>query len=87
MIFELGQKYEIPKITDIGLEKMKVLMDELCELNILRKNSMTGRYLFARYNFIQLLGTLDEIENKILQYMEECWWIGFGGDRFPIRQS
>lgn len=38
-------------------------MDELCELNIFRNNN--NNYLFSRYNFIQLLGIREEIENII----------------------
>ena len=69
-IYRIAREYCIEKIQKIGTDKLEVLMDELCELNILRK-SAAGNYLFARYNFIQLLGTSEEIENLILMYSEE----------------
>lgn len=69
-IYRIAQEYCIEKIQKLGTDKLGVLMDELCELNILRK-STAGNYLFARYNFIQLLGTSEEIENLILIYSEE----------------
>ena len=69
-IYRIAQEYCIEKIQKLGTDKLEVLMDELCELNILRK-SAARNYLFARYNFIQLLGTSEEIENLILTYSEE----------------
>ena len=69
-IYKIAHEYCIGKIQKLGAEKLSVLMDELCELNILRK-SASGKYLFARFNFIQLLGTSEEIENLILGYSED----------------
>lgn len=69
-VYRIAQEYCIEKIQKLGKDKLEVLMDELCELNILRK-SAARNYLFARYNFIQLLGTSEEIENLILTYSEE----------------
>ncbi|WP_044975891.1 DUF4795 domain-containing protein [Ruminococcus sp. HUN007] len=66
-IYKTAEDYDVHKIKNIDIDKLMALMDELCELNILRKNP-NGKYLFARYNFLQLLGTLKEIENMIMDY-------------------
>lgn len=59
------------KIVSQGVDKLAALMDELCELNILRKNN-ENRYLFARHNFIQMLGKdKSEIDDKLIQYLGE----------------
>ena len=61
--------FEIKKITNLGVDKLAALMEELCELNILRRNKME-KYLFARHNFIQLLGKdKDEIDEKLIGFM------------------
>ncbi len=72
-IMEVAEEYEINKIISQGIGKLGALMDELCELNILRKNN-ENRYLFARHNFIQMIGRdKTEIDNKLLQYLEEIY--------------
>ena len=59
--------YGIRKIVDLGIDKLKALMDELCELNVLRRSS-DEMYLFARYNFIQLLGSREDIDDQLCDY-------------------
>ena len=70
-IMEVAEEYEISRIVTQGRNKLAALMDELCELNILRKNN-ENRYLFARHNFIQMLGKdKSEIDDKLMQYLGE----------------
>lgn len=45
-------------------------MQELLELNILR-HTVQNLYLFSKYNFFQMMGTSDEIDDKLLEYMED----------------
>ena len=51
---------------DLGIGKMK----DLHELNVLRPTS-NGRYLFTRYNFFQMMGTRDKLDEDLLTYMED----------------
>lgn len=69
-IYQTAEQYCIGKIQKLTVEKLTVLMDELCELNILRKG-VGKKYHFARYNFIQLLGSSEDIDNAMLTYSEE----------------
>lgn len=70
-IMEVAEDFEIKKIVSQGVDKLAALMDELCELNILRRNN-ENRYLFARHNFIQMLGKdKSEIDDKLIQYLGE----------------
>ncbi len=69
-IFAAGTEFEIKAVSELSVEKISALMDELCKLNVLTLNP-TNNYSFARYNFIQLLGKPEEIENEILKYSVE----------------
>ncbi|MBQ4404297.1 MAG: hypothetical protein II857_07790 [Selenomonadaceae bacterium] len=50
-------------------EKVGALMEELCELNILRKTDET-KYLFSRHRILRIVGTLNEVEDALLKLME-----------------
>ena len=66
----LGQDLGIARMQGLSIENIRALMEELRELNVLRRTA-NGRYLFTRYNFFQLMGTRDELEEALLIYMEE----------------
>lgn len=67
-IYREGDDLEISKIRNTGREKLAVFMDELCELNVLRR--LAGdKYVFNRYNFFQMMGTQQEVEDKLMEYM------------------
>lgn len=51
-------------------EKIGALMEELCELNILRKTG-TDNYLFSRQRILRIVGTLNEVEDALLKLMSE----------------
>lgn len=40
------------------------------ELNVLQYTE-DGRYRFTRYNFCQMMGTIQEINDKLEKYMED----------------
>lgn len=51
-------------------EKVGALMEELCELNILRKTN-EAKYLFSRQRILRIVGTLNEVEDSLLRLMSE----------------
>ena len=65
-----GKAYGIKKMENLSLENVHALMEELRELNIFRLTA-GGRYLFARYNFFQLMGSKEHLESELLTYMED----------------
>lgn len=67
-IYEMAAEFNLYETAALGRDKIEALMDELCDLNILRRDDKTGKYMFARRNFLHLLDTPDEVENKILTY-------------------
>ena len=48
----------------------EAFMEELKELNVLRSTDET-HYLFTRFTFFQMMGTVTEVEDKLVGYMEE----------------
>lgn len=46
-----------------------MLMDELVDLNILRETD-NGRYVFSRQNFMQLMGSYEEIFYNLCKYAD-----------------
>lgn len=59
-------------INQVAVQKTQIingLMQELLELNILR-HTVNEKYLFSRYSFFQMMGTSDEIDSRLLEYME-----------------
>ena len=57
---DFGLEHLLPKSVD----QVEVLLKELCELNILREPDK-GKYLFARQRFLNIIGTLEEIEAEM----------------------
>lgn len=52
-------------------DKVGALMEELCELNILRKTN-ADKYLFSRQRILRIIGTSNEVEDVLLKLMEEA---------------
>ena len=52
-------------------KKIGLLMDELCELNILRKTG-DEKYLFSRQRILRIVGTLAEVDETLLNLMAEA---------------
>lgn len=59
----------VDKIASLSEEKLSALMEELRELNVLRNTDET-HYLFTRVSFFQMLGTIGDVEDKLMSYME-----------------
>lgn len=70
-IRDYSKALDIKKIAGMEIPKLKILLDELKGLNILKNTSDRNHYLFTRFNFFQKLGTKEEVEDKLLEkYME-----------------
>ena len=68
-IKRVGDDFGIKKLAESDIEKLENLMIELKELNVLR--SADDRYFrFTRFTFFQMMGTSDEVDNKLQDYME-----------------
>ena len=59
----------VDKIAYLSDEKLGALLEELRELNVLRNTDET-HYLFTRVSFFQMLGTIGDVEDKLMSYME-----------------
>jgi hypothetical protein len=69
-VFEEGNYLGVSKIMKLNIDKLAALMEELCELNVLRKTS-GDEYLFNRFSFFQMMGSQQEVEDKLMEYMGE----------------
>ena len=67
---EIANGFYIKKIATLDTEKISALMEEMRELNVLQYTE-DGRYRFTRYNFCQMMGTIQEINDKLEKYMED----------------
>ena len=65
----LSAELNIRRICEMPVEKLSALMEELIELNVLRRSDPT-HYLFARYTFFQMMAARIDIEDELLKYME-----------------
>lgn len=66
-IREIANTYTISKISALTNDEITALMEEMCELNIFQQVKK-GRYRFSRLSFRQMMGSIQEIENEILEY-------------------
>ncbi|WP_288339272.1 hypothetical protein [uncultured Allobaculum sp.] len=69
-IAELAELLEIPKIASLSLPQLDALLQEMCELNIL-KQTASGLYRFSRNNFLQMMGTKYDIDSTLERMMED----------------
>jgi hypothetical protein len=69
-VLTAGKLLNITKIAKLSDDKMYAFMEELKELNVLRSTDET-HYLFTRFTFFQMMGTISEVEDKLLEYMED----------------
>ena len=61
-----AEDYSLQSVCSLSCEKINALMQEMCELNVLR---FTGEaFRFSRYHFYQMMGNVTEIEDAILAY-------------------
>lgn len=63
--FSLIENHTLPA----SEEKIGALMEELCELNILRKSG-ADKYLFSRQRILRIVGTLSEVDDALIKLAE-----------------
>lgn len=68
-ILETAREFGIRLIADYDEDQIKALMDEMRELNVLQYTG-NKNYRFSRYNFLNMIGTKEEIEDNIEKFME-----------------
>lgn len=68
-LMQIAKGFSITKLTSMDEEKVSALMEEMRELNVLQYTG-NGRYRFARHSFCQMMGTLQQIEDELINYME-----------------
>lgn len=66
-ILTTASGYGISRISSLTREKVAALMEEMRELNVLQ-HAGHGRYRFARHNFCQMMGSVQDIDDEILDY-------------------
>ena len=69
-LIELADTYSVGKISTLNSESLAALMEEMCELNVLQHTG-DGHYRFTRHSFCQMMGTVQQIEDELLDYMED----------------
>lgn len=68
-IKKTAAELDILKIAALSNEKLDAFMEELIELNVLRKSD-PEHYLFTRYTFFQMMMDKIDIEDELYKYME-----------------
>ena len=68
-IHEIAVEYGFGKIARLDVEKVKALMEEMCELNVFHQLT-ENHFKFSRYNFYQMMGDKSKVEEEILSYLE-----------------
>jgi len=67
-VMGVAENLEIEIITKLPWERLASFLEELCELNILRKTA-EDKYLFTRYTFFQMMGTREKVEDELVEFM------------------
>ena len=65
-----GADLEISKIAQLEDNKLVAFMEELQELNVLRKTD-EEHYLFTRFTFFQMMGTTTDVDNSLVEFVGE----------------
>ena len=68
-IMNVANDYNIVRMTNIKREQLEELLSEMWDLNVLSMES--GRYRFATESFRELLGSQEEVEQSMDEYIEE----------------
>lgn len=69
-LLNMSNTFSIGKIAALNLGKLEALMEEMCELNVLQHTG-DGRYRFTRHSFCQMMGTVQQIDDELMNYMED----------------
>ena len=65
----IAKELNTKRISEMTTDQVDALMAELTELNVIRATA-GGKYLFSRYSFLSMMGTSDEVDEKLLGYSE-----------------
>lgn len=69
-LLDIANTFSIGKIAALNSGKLEALMEEMCELNVLQHTG-DGRYRFTRHSFCQMMGTVQQIDDELMNYMED----------------
>lgn len=69
-VISAAKELSIRKVAIQTVAVIEGYMQELKELNVFRQ-TVDEQYLFSKYSFFQMMGTIDEVENKLMEYMED----------------
>ena len=69
-LLNMANTFSIGKIVALNSGKLEALMEEMCELNVLQHTG-DGRYRFTRHSFCQMMGTVQQIDDELMNYMED----------------
>lgn len=69
-VLKCAKEFEIKKMKDMQPIQIEALMEEMKEFHVLRLKS-EKHYWFTRNNFFQMMGTVNQIEEELMKYMEE----------------
>ena len=69
-MIQIASEYEIWKLAKLPRPSVEALMEEMQELNILKRLG-NNRYRFARFRFREMMGSKQAVDDKILSYGEE----------------
>lgn len=69
-LMDMAKTLSIGKISLMNNSKLEALMEEMCELNVLQHTGY-GRYRFTRHSFCQMMGTVQQIDDELMNYMED----------------
>ncbi|WP_378127621.1 AAA family ATPase [Cohnella boryungensis] len=70
-IIRICKEFEIRKIEAMSEENVAALLEEMMELNIFRYEARdSGKYVFNRYSFFQMLGNHEQVWEHLYRYSE-----------------
>ena len=72
-LYKMCKDFYIYSITELKIGQVKVLLDELIGLNVLRKNIVDSEnhYIFNRTSFRHMLGDEENVETALLDIMDK----------------
>ena len=68
-LHEIALEYGLSKIADLSVDEIGAFMEELRELNVFQQVG-NGNYRFVRHSFCGMMGSAQEIDDKILEYAD-----------------
>lgn len=69
-LLDLANTFSIGKLAVLDVDRVTALMEEMRELNVLQHTG-DNRYRFTRHSFCQMMGTMQQIDDELINYMED----------------